>query len=346
MQSSLTEMQFEDHNRKGHCASIIIVTFNHKKYLNRCIESVLKNSPLEIIILDNGSTDGTIEYINASYPSIKLIESKKNLGYGAGNNHAVQIARGKFIVILNPDTYVNSNWLDELLSPISCRGIVSCPLISTYDGSIVNACGNTEHVTGFTFARGLGTSISNPPLPCDKGIGISGCCFAMLREDYMSISGFDETFFIYMEDAELSWRLRLSGFEIILNYRSIVYHDYHLTISPEKMYYLEYGRYIILRKYYTRRMALSLLPSLMMAEILSFGLAFLHGPSGVNKKSKATIDGMFAHINLNVDKRKVALDTKEWEIPIDQLDGYIFGNIIKRFANFVFRINKKIILLK
>jgi len=346
MESTLSKVQFEDHNGEGHCASIIIVTFNHKKYLNRCIESVLKNLPLEIIILDNGSTDGTIDYIKTSYPSIILIESKKNLGYGAGNNHAARIAKGKYIVILNPDTYVDSIWLDELLSPISRRGIASCPLVSTYEGSIINACGVTKHVTGFTFPRGSGANVSNPPSPNDECIGIPGCCFAMLREDYLAIGGFDEVFFLYMEDAELSWRLTVSGFKVIPNYKSVVYHDYSLNISPQKIYYLEYGRYIILRKYYTRRMALSLFPSLMMAEFLSWGLASTLGPSGINKKFKATIDGMLTHISLNIDKNKVTPDTLEWEIPLDQLDGYMFGNKIKRLANFVFLANKKILQIK
>ena len=99
-------------------ASVIIVTCNHRKYMKNCLSSVLANNPLEIIVVDNCSTDGTAEFIEENFPQVRLIKSSKNLGYSGGNNVGVRCAKGKYVVILNPDTRAEKNWLEELLKPL------------------------------------------------------------------------------------------------------------------------------------------------------------------------------------------------------------------------------------
>ena len=99
-------------------ASVIIVTYNHEDYIKDCLSSVLINDPFEVIVVDNCSIDKTVEIIKEKFPEVKLIKNQKNLGYSGGNNLGVKHAKGKYVVILNPDTRVDENWLEELLKPL------------------------------------------------------------------------------------------------------------------------------------------------------------------------------------------------------------------------------------
>lgn len=324
-------------------ASIIIVTYNHKKYMRECLSSVLSNDPLEIIVVDNGSTDGTPEFIEENFPEVKLVRSPRNLGYGGGNNLGVKHAKGEYVVILNPDTKVEEDWLEELLKPIEKeKKLITTPKILTYDGSKINTCGNIEHFTGLAFTRGLNES----PEKLDKFeylSGLSGACFAMKRKEYLELGGFDESFLAYMEDAELSWRSHVYGFRILYVPTAIVYHDYTLNVSPWKVYHLEKGRYIILRKYLTWREILLILPSLLMTEILTWGYSLLNGTEGVKYKVKGLRDGITIKVSkINCDKSYV-LKKLDWKIPEEQLSYNIIDRVIKKIANLVYWINYRVV---
>ena len=325
-------------------ASVIIVTYNHKKYMKACLASVLANNPLEVIVVDNGSTDGTVELIEKEFPQVKLIKSPKNLGYGGGNNLGVKYAKGKYVVILNPDTKVEKDWLEELLKPLE-KGekLITTPKILTYDGSKINTCGNIDHFTGLTFTRGLNESPGRFNR-FEHLSGLSGACFAMRKEDYLELGGFDESFFSYMEDAEFSWRAHAKGFRILYVPTSVVYHDYELNVPPKKIYHLEKGRYIILRKYLSWRKLLLMLPSLLATEILTWGYSILNGIEGVEFKIKGLKDGIKTEVeDVNCDKGKL-LKNLDWRIPEEQLSYSVVDKAIKRVANFVYWINYRVIV--
>lgn len=323
-------------------ASVIIVTYNHKKYMRGCLSSVLSNNPLEVIVIDNGSTDGTPEFIEENFPKVKVIRSPRNLGYSGGNNLGVEHAKGEYVVILNPDTKVEENWLEELLKPlVKSKRLITTPKILLYDGSAINTAGNIVHFTGLTFTRGY----LEPPKEYDKPeylSGISGACFAMRRDEYLQLGGFDENFLAYNEDGEFSWKAHARGFKILYIPTSIVYHDYTLKVPPQKIYHLEKGRYIILRKYLTARQRLAILPSLIMSEILTWGYAVLNGPSGIKFKLKAIFDGLKAEVN-KIDASEEILQGLDSQIPEDQLSCTSIDRVIKRIANRIYEWNYRVI---
>jgi GT2 family glycosyltransferase len=325
-------------------ASIIIVTFNHSKYLKSCIQSLeAQNFPHEIIVVDNGSTDGTIEIIQRQFSNIKLILSGKNVGYGTANNIGTDHAKGNIIVFLNPDTYVQKGWLRNLVNPILQENhIITTPKILTYNGKIINTCGNINHFSGLTFTRGLGKS-PNEYTKREEVSGISGACFALKKADFLLLERFDESFFLYNEDSDFSWRAQLYGYKILFIPHSVVYHDYFLKMSPEKLYHLEKGRYQILRKYLRSKDIILFFPSLALTEIMVFFYSIKFGLSGLKFKFKSIKNGLRSPINETRGDYRSLFFHLSVTIPDDQLTMNKSENIGKKICNSIFRINYRMI---
>ena len=323
-------------HQKG-LASIIIVTYNHRVYLDACLQSVMKQEyPHEIIIVDNCSQDDTVQLVLAGYPELTIIQSQNNRGFGAGNNLGVNHAKGEYVIFLNPDTIVQSDWLSALLSPMEQNNrLITTPKILTYDGLTINTCGNINHFTGLNFTRGLGRDPSCYPDSWEVS-GISGACFAMRRCNFLEIGGFDEHFFLYNEDSDLSWRAHFFNYPILCVPASIVRHMYHLNVTPEKLYYLETGRYKILCKYYSAHDILLLSPSLLLVEVLVLGYAFRLGQRGLTSKVTAFRDGLRADMETFSYARKIILPHLCAAIPEDQLTFNKLERVIKIVSNKIF----------
>ncbi len=335
----MLNLKYNQETKNGELASIIIVTYNHLGYIGACLNSLLtQDYPHEIILVDNCSRDGTVDYVRTNFPMVKIIGSQDNRGYGAGNNLGVKSAQGKYIVILNPDTVAEEGWLRELILPLHQDKIITTPKILTYDGKHLNTCGNITHFTGLTFTAGYGIDphflADNPEFN-----GISGACFALKRKDYLKLGGFDENFFLYYEDTDFSWHSFCQGYTVLLVQRSVIRHDYVLSVSPEKLYNVELGRYLILNKYYSRRDFFLLAPSLVMTEVLTLGYALRLGYQGVKWKVKAIRDSR------RIKVKPVRGDTLSLfrnlgvTIPVEQLSLNNADISVKRFANWIFKIN-------
>lgn len=279
-------------------ASIVIVTYNCKKYIKQCIDSILKqNYPFEIIIVDNRSNDGTVELIRYCFPFVKIIINPINFGYGKGNNIGVKEAIGEYVVILNPDTIVSKDWLKELIKPLENNDrLITVPKVLLYKTDELAGYENLIHFTGLAFIKGYKVE----PSLCNKikyVNGILGCCFALKKEHYFELGGFDERLFLYHDDIDFSWKINLKRFKIMLVPDSIIRHDYIFFISDKKIYNLEKGRYLVLKKYYHLADIVLLLPSLLITEILTLGYAFREcGLRGAIEKFKGMKDIFFIKI--------------------------------------------------
>lgn len=207
--------------------SIIIVNWNVKDLLKNCLASIQKSVfglSYEIIIVDNNSSDGSVEVIEKEYPNVILIKSRHNLGYGRANNQGIKKAKGKYVLILNPDTIVLSNtikkmnrFLDKNPKVGACGPAVlddnyelSHPVI--HDPTIWELFGND------TFLRKLFPNLCSPIYPNPKKRTeverLSGCCFLSRKEVLEMVGLFDEKIFLFYDDTDLFFRLRRRGWKV------------------------------------------------------------------------------------------------------------------------------------
>lgn len=325
--------------------SIIIVTYNSAKDIQNCINSVLEQAfeSFEIIIVDNASVDNTVNLVQEKYPNLRLIRNQENVGFGGGNNIGVKLAKGDIIVFLNPDTIVLDGWLEELVKPlVPGEKLITTSKILTYDGSTINTCGNIIHFTGLAFTRGYGshpTAYGQPEYVAEA----SGCSFAIWKEDFFEIGRFDEVIFLYHDDVDFSIRAQLKGFDILFVPTSVVKHNYTLNVTAQKLYHLERGRYIILRKYYDLHDIIRISPSLFIAEILAFGYALQLGFSGLRFNLQGMKEGLTVEVHrVSGDKGKLFRSTSV-KIPNGQLTNSISSAMAVSFANWLFGVNSRLL---
>lgn len=284
----------------GTLASIIIVSHNSRQHLERCLSSVMHTVGLdcEVIVVDNASTDGSADFVVEHYPWVNLVRSTKNVGFAMANNKGVEMAQGRYIVALNPDTEVTPGWLEALLTPLTPLaahsskgapvGITTARILMMDKQHRVNTCGNDMHYTGITVCRGLGKKADDRSFsePTDVS-AVSGACFAMRRSLWGELGGLDPTFFTYMEDTDISARTRLAGYRCVYVPDAIVYHNYTSRFSARKLYYLERNRLIMLLKCYHRRTLVLMLPALILVEMVAWAYAVKSGLGHVRAKLAA-----------------------------------------------------------
>jgi len=270
-------------------ASIITVNTNELHRLRTYLPSVLASrGNFEIIISDNGSDDGSREYLAGHHPAVRVIANGGNIGFCAANNRAAEAARGEFLVFLNPDTKVDPDWLITLLEPFEdpAVGLTTAKILLMSAPDRINTCGNDLHITGLTLCRGAGRSKDAFSEP-EEVAAVSGAAFAVRRELFQMLDGFDEDFFIYMDETDLSCRARLAGWRSCTAPGSLVWHDYALRFGPDKVFLQERNRYqMILKNFRWPTMAV-LLPGFLLAELITWGFILLFGRAHWRKKLQA-----------------------------------------------------------
>ncbi|MBC7227275.1 MAG: glycosyltransferase family 2 protein [Thermoflexales bacterium] len=278
-------------------ASIILVNCNGRAHLERCLPSVLSTvTPAdEVIIVDNGSTDGSADWASKEFPTIRLIPSRVNGGFGYGCNLGANHARGTFLVFLNPDTVVCPSWLDALLAPlVNPQVALTTPcILQMNEPTQINAAGNEVHLSGLAFCRGAGMPPAAFPTPGDVA-AISGAAFAVRRDVWEALGGMDESFFLYVEDTDLSWRAWLAGYRCHYVPEPVVYHDYALSFGEGKFFFQERNRYLLLLKNLRWRTLLLLFPSLLLAEVITWGFLLMSHPHRWREKVRAYL-WLFRH---------------------------------------------------
>jgi GT2 family glycosyltransferase len=229
--------------------SVVILNFNGKAYLKDCLTSVLSQTfrDFEVIVVDNGSSDGSAEYLETNYPWVNVVKNEKNLGFAEGTNTGIKQAKGEYILTLNNDTQMDNRFLEcleRVMKSDKCVGMCA-PKMLFCDGSI-NSTGICISLSGAAWDRGM----SEP----DKGQydsqeEVFGPCAgaALYRKKMLEEIGlFDEDFFLYMEDVDLAFRGRLAGWKCFYVPDAKVYHIYGGTTGSGSDLSVYYGNRNIL----------------------------------------------------------------------------------------------------
>jgi GT2 family glycosyltransferase len=209
--------------------AVLVINYNGKHYLKECLKS-LKNqtySDYDVYVVDNGSVDGSVEYVKGHFPWAKIIAFRENLGFAKAYNEAIKTVDADMVALLNNDTRVDKRWLQELISAMLKDELIATvgSKILLYDNpQLLNHGGAKITPMGAGFDIGLYVEDCEK-FNVKKYVG-AACGAAMLvRKDlFLKIKGFDEDFFAYFEDTDFCWRAWLHGFKVIYVPTAVVYH--------------------------------------------------------------------------------------------------------------------------
>ena len=195
--------------------SIIILNYNAGDLLLNCVDSVFKSTypNFEVIIVDNLSTDNSHIRCKEKFEKIQLIENKKNLGYCEGNNVGIKSANGEFILILNPDTIVDPDWLNELFHAYHKHGeaLYQPKHLSLKEKSSIMSTGNMINVFGFGYAREKGEKDVNQHNAIEQIGYASGTCLFVPSSIFKNVGLLDPFIFLYHDDLDFGWRAAQLG---------------------------------------------------------------------------------------------------------------------------------------
>jgi len=311
--------------------SIIILNYNGGIHLLECVESVFKtkNVPLEVILIDNNSSDKSQIICKEKFPNVKLIQNDTNVGLSA-RNLGVEKAQGEFLVFLDSDTIVDSNWLNNLFDSYKKNGagLYQPKLLDKYEKKMINSAGNMINIFGLGFSRGKGREDIGQYEKFQTISYTSGACTFSSTEIIKKIGKIDEIFFAYHDDLDFGWRGWLLGIPSKYEPKSLVYHLGSPTLkwSGEKFFYLERNRWICLLTLYSIKTQIKIFPLLMILEI---GILFYLISKGYGKNKVSSFISLIKllgkiqkkkkrilEIRKQTDKKIVKNFVSDYEIPI------------------------------
>ena len=255
--------------------SIVILCWNDRKVIADCLSSIFActhSTTFEVIVSDNGSTDGSIEYVRATYPTVHVIENGKNLRFAKANNVGIRASRGEYILILNPDTIIHPDTLDKMVlfaDQYPKVGAFGCRVLNS-DGSYQMSARPWASFRGEWIAalylRPLGyvSKYFTSDVYADwngttqREVGWLSGCFILVRSSLLrSLGGFDEQFFYYFEDMDLCRRIWQAGSRILYNPETTITHLGGQSTKnrfPPLAFLLDgqVTRYLYYHKYYGR----------------------------------------------------------------------------------------------
>jgi GT2 family glycosyltransferase len=211
--------------------SIIILNYNARAHLETCLLSLAElNYPrdnLEIIIVDNASTDGSVPWLKQRYPDVQLLVNSTNVGFARGINVGARDASGSYLAFLNPDTRVDKDWLLALLQTTLSETDVACAgsVMLNWTGDAIDYAGRPDDAMDLYPGHAedsLATLRSAGDVPM---LFASGGAMLVRRDIFLNLGGFDENYFLYCEDVDLGWRLWLHGYRVLRSTCSLVFHE-------------------------------------------------------------------------------------------------------------------------
>jgi N-acetylglucosaminyl-diphospho-decaprenol L-rhamnosyltransferase len=215
--------------------SIVIVTWNGRQFLDDCLRAAEAQEGVdaEIVLVDNGSSDGTAAYVRARFPNVRLVPLGENRGFAGGNNAGAREARGEYLAFLNNDTMADRGWLRALRAGIDAPShflLATSRIVYMHDPSVIDSAGDGLFRWGGAFKRHHGDRVDRATQPVEV-FGVCGAACLILKTVFEELGGFDDDFFASHEDVDLSYRARLRGYRCRYVPDAIVRHHGSATIG-------------------------------------------------------------------------------------------------------------------
>ena len=226
--------------------SVVIVTWNGRHHLEGCLPALQAQQDVtfETIVVDNASTDGTVEYVRAHFPRVRLVRLARNMGFAAGNNAGARAAAGRYLAFLNNDTIPEPRWLHTLLGGVDERAgyaLTTSRIVYMHDPEIIDSAGDGVLRWGGAFKR-LHGAPAHLALTSGEVFGVCGAACLMPRATFEELGGFDESFFASHEDVDLSYRARLRGYRCRYVADAVVRHHGSATLGRVSAFAVFHGQ--------------------------------------------------------------------------------------------------------
>lgn len=314
--------------------SVIVLNWNGERLLSACLRSIREQTlpGIETILVDNGSTDGSLALVAAHFPEVRIIALRTNLGFSAGNNAGIRNARGRYVALLNNDAQADPRWIEELVHALEQRPeVASCAskILRQGENSIADACGDFYTSEGIPGKIGHLESADR----YNESREVFGACAgaALYRRALLDqLGGFDEDFFIVHEDNDLSFRFRLHGYRCVYVPTAVVYHLLSASIgylSDTAVYYAQRNMEFIFFKNMPTVLLLKYLPLHVVTNLLLFARYILHGQARVFLKAK--LDALAMMPKMLSKRREIQGASRVPAAEIDRLllKGYLWGKL-------------------
>jgi GT2 family glycosyltransferase len=209
--------------------AVIVVNYNGGDLLGRCLGALVgqRSASFDVVVVDNGSTDGSLEALGELPPNFLIIRSGRNLGFAAANNLGLRESRSEWVSLLNPDAFPDPDWLSRLVGAARRRpefDVFASRTVLADQPDQLDGAGDVYHVSGLFWRRGYGADSGS----CftDEDEVFTACAAAAMyrRSALEQVGGFDEDFFCYAEDVDLGFRLRLAGYRCLYLPDAVVAH--------------------------------------------------------------------------------------------------------------------------
>jgi len=326
--------------------AVVILNYNGLHHLQNHLASVVRHSTAKIIVADNGSTDASVPWLKENHPEVELIELPTNYGFAEGYNQALQHVRADYIVLLNSDVEVTSQWLEPLLSFLKTNVHVAAvqPKIKSFEKKstfeYAGAGGGLMDSLGYPFCQGrILSEVEEDQGQYDEAREVfwaTGAAMALRHKVFTDFGGFDGSFFAHMEEIDLCWRMKQSGYQIWVIPSSVIYHQGGGTLSytsPRKTYLNFRNGMSLLLKNEKGFKLLWLFPLRLALDLLA-GVRFVI--VGEWQNARAVMKAMlytFRHFSSTWSKRRHILDNRaKLSVGKDNTDsGRYFGSIVWEF---------------
>lgn len=335
-----------------------------EKYLGEFRDSLLRqNYPSELVnyyVVDNASSPESYKYVKEIFPEAYILK-RDDGNYAAANNLGCERAIADacdHLIITNIDTKADKDWIHELVSAlnnnpragIAQSRILLYPRKKEGEGNLkINTLGNIMHYLGFGFTSNY--QEEDRPIegyPEIKGYA-SGCSFIIRREVFEKIGGYDEEYFMYHDDVELSWKTKLHGDKIVLAPESIIYHKYEFSRSIRMLYYMERNRILLMFQFYSIPTLVLIMPAIIFMEAGMWFFSLVN--SWFLVKAKADFYFLNPKTWIKILKKRKFLKrikrVKEKEI-VESFEGRVLfqeiaNPVLKYIANPIFNVYWKIV---